>query len=305
MDQNLVDLQNNYNYLFESVKNNSMSIEDAINTLENLSVVDASGKLWKMNVHGQFISGYPGSELQPSNAEAFSSDTRNNNNYDRNLNLPPSANGEYFTPYQEIRKTKKKVTFPKFNSKKVRTPLIIFFCILIGVYFFTQKESLPTNQIVSEGVVSGGDVSVGNTEGNLLNIDDIEIDNGNKPKENKLDKDSGDTSIALDADFGEVKKEINKILTSLNNKEPQLSRIINENDSSNQRLLYEAQLIGYLSVGLKFNISEIDVKNNIYYYKVEVKKNSDVLLLGEGRIEGIEKSLSKLEITWPKFKRVS
>jgi hypothetical protein len=305
MDQNLVDLQNNYNYLFESVKNNSMSIEDAINTLENLSVVDASGKLWKMNVHGQFISGYPGSELQPSNAEAFSSDTRNNNNYDRNLNLPPSANGEYFTPYQEISTTKKKATFPKFNSKKVRTPLIIFFCILIGLYFFTQKESLPTNEIVSEGGVSGGDVSVGNTEGNLLNIDDIDIDNGNKSKENKLDIDSGDSSIALDADFGEVKKEINKILTSLNNKEPQLSRIINENDSSNQRLLYEAQLIGYLSVGLKFNISEIDVKNNIYYYKVEVKKNSDVLLLGEGRIEGIEESLSKLEITWPKFKRVS
>ena len=303
MDQNLVDLQNNYNYLFESVKNNSMSIEDAINTFGNLSVVDASGKLWKINIHGQFISGYPGSEPQPSNAEAFSSDTRNN--YDSNLNLPPSANGEYFTPYQEISTTKKKATFPKFNSKKARTPLIIFFCILIGVYFFTQKESLPTNEIVSEGSINDGGVSGGNTEGNLLNIDDIEIDNGNKTKENQLDTESGDTPTALDDDFRELKKEINKILTSLNNKEPQISRIINENDSSNQRLLYEAQLIGYLSVGLKFNISEIDVKNDIYYYKVEVKKNSDVLLLGEGRVEGYGKSLSKLEITWPKFKRVS
>ena len=310
MDQNLQELQNNYNYLLESVKNNSMSIDDAVKTLDNLSVHDASGKLWKMDIHGQFISGYPGNELQPSNAEAFSSDRGSNNSHDRNLNIPPSDSGEYFTPYQDIASASKKRNFPKFNIKRARTPIILTVCIFIGLYFFNQRESLPSNEITYEGSGVNNQESdsnkEGNSEGNLLDIDNVgeESSNTNKNDEAGSSLDSSADSIENGANYIKEKKEIYKILTSLDKDNSLLSRIINENDSSNQRLLYEAQIIGYLSVGLKFVISEIEVKNEIYYYKVEVMQNKDVLLLGEGKLTGYGKKLSEIEITWPKFKRV-
>jgi hypothetical protein len=313
MDQNLQELQNNYNYLLESVKNNSMSINDAVKTLENLSVHDASGKLWKMNIHGQFISGYPGNELQPSNAEAFSSERRDNNSHDRNLNIPPSDNAEYFTPYQDLASASKKRNFPQFNIKRARTPIILTVCIFIGLYFFSQRESLPSNEITYEGngVSTQGPESSkeANSEGNLLDIDNVG-DESESTKINKNDEagtslDSSEGSLQNDSNYSKEKKEIYKILTSLDKDSSLLSRIVNENDSSNQRLLYEAQLIGYLSVGLKFVVSEIEVKNEIYYYKVEVMKNKDVLLLGEGKFTGFGKKISEIEITWPKFKRVS
>ena len=310
MDQNLQELQNNYNYLLDSVKNNSMSIDDAVKTLDNLSVHDASGKLWKMNIYGQFISGYPGNELQPSNAEAFSSERRDNNSHDRDLNIPPSDNGEYFTPYQDLASGSKKRNFPKFNIKRARTPIILTVCIFIGLYFFNQRESLPSKEITYEGNgVSDqqpDSKKEGNSEGNLLDIDNVgeESSNTNKNDESDGRLDPATNSLQNDGNYLKEKKEVYKILTSLDKDNSLLSRIINENDSSNQRLLYEAQIIGYLSVGLKFVISEIEVKNEIYYYKVEVMKNKDVLLLGEGKLTGYGKKLSEIEITWPKFKRV-
>lgn len=310
MDHNLQELQNNYNYLLESVKNNSMSIDDAVKTLENLSVHDASGKLWKMNIHGQFISGYPGNELQPSNAEAFSSERRDHNSHDRNLNVPPSDNAEYYTPYHDLASASKKRNFPKFNIKRARTPIILTVCIFVGLYFFNQRESLPSNEITYEGNGVSNQESDSNkdanSEGSLLDIDNVgdESNKINKIDEAGSNLDSSDDSLQNDGNYSKEKKEIFKILTSLDKDNSLLSRIVNENDSSNQRLLYEAQIIGYLSVGLKFVVSEIEVINEIYYYKVEVMKNKDVLLLGDGKLTGFGKKISEIEITWPKFKRV-
>ena len=54
MDSKLEELLNNYNYLLEAVKNNQITPDDAVKTLDSLSVIDNSGRIWKINLYGEF-----------------------------------------------------------------------------------------------------------------------------------------------------------------------------------------------------------------------------------------------------------
>lgn len=306
MDNKLEELLNNYNYLLEAVKNNQITPDDAVKTLDSLSVIDNSGRIWKMNLYGEFVSGFPGGELEKSEPLAFNNTLDNIINY----NIPPSegiydevVNKQNSKPKRK--REKKDIDISKI--KKARTPMIIIISLFIAFYFYNTSNN---NTVESDSInyetesKEGEEISLANenklsqsteNKGTLI---EPQIDENSENITN--DSNSNEKIVGNKTNF----KIIEGIFTNIS-KNKNLAVFKNENESVEQIYLKRAQIEGYLAVGLKIKVDKIVKNNENYYYYINIFLNDKVLIIGKGQIYDYNESLSDIKMSWPIFKRAN
>lgn len=76
MHPDLQALHSRYTDLAGAANNGDISVEDATATLDGLSVTDATGAVWKMDVYGQFLrADFPGADPAPADPASFAADS--------------------------------------------------------------------------------------------------------------------------------------------------------------------------------------------------------------------------------------
>lgn len=72
MHPDLAALQARYDELAAGARENHISVDDAASTLNNLTVTDGSGAVWRMDMYGAFLrSEFPGAPAQPADPAGF------------------------------------------------------------------------------------------------------------------------------------------------------------------------------------------------------------------------------------------
>lgn len=299
LNNKLEELMNNYNYLLEAVKNNQITPDDAVKTLESLSVVDEAGKIWKINLYGEYIAGKPGSELVKEDPYNFNT---NSIETETNYNIPPEANS--IKLYGDI-SNKKKTSFKKerikgniFLLRKLRTPLIFFTCIVVIFVFYSKSDS---RQVDGKNILS--------TDNKEISLNDI-VNNSNEriieieeEADIKIDKnDNVDNVISDENDISNKKniKYIEKIFIDISKN---INKFKSSDESVEQIYLRRAQIEGYLSVGFKLSVDKIIKSEDKYLYFISVKLDDKIVLTGKGELFGYNKNESNFIIGWPEFKR--
>jgi len=304
LNNKLEELMNNYNYLLEAVKNNQITPDDAVKTLESLSVVDEAGKIWKINLYGEYIAGNPGSELVKEDPYNFNNNPYNFNNNiesETNYNIPPEANS--IKLYGDI-SNKKKTSIKKerikgniFLLRKLRTPLIVITCILVVFVFYSKSDSRKIN----DNILS--------TDNKEISLNDI-VNNSNETiieieeeADSKIYKKDNQDNVIIDENDISNKKNIKYIEKIFIDISKNINKFKSSDESVEQIYLRRAQIEGYLSVGLKLSVDKIIKSEDKYLYFISVKLDDKIVLTGKGELFGYNKNESNFIIGWPEFKR--
>jgi len=310
MESKLEELLNNYNYLLEAVKNSQITPDDAVKTLDSLSVIDNTGRIWKMNLYGEFVSGFPGGDLEKSDPLTFNNSLDNQINY----SIPPTESRYDEVIYNPTGKIKRKKERKKerkkidiSNFKKTRTPIIIIVSLVIAFYFYnsSNNKNIESGSLdnKSQGV-EGEEISLAN-KNDLSQKEELETLSDNTVKVDDTDYvnnkgDSGEKTVGSRQNY----KKIESIFTNIS-KSKTLAFFRNENESVEQLYLKRAQIEGYIAVGLKIKVDKIVNNNEKHYYYLKIFLNNKVLIIGEGEIYNYNEKLENIELSWPEFKRAS
>jgi len=306
MESKLEELLNNYNYLLEAVKNSQITPDDAVKTLDSLSVIDNTGRIWKMNLYGEFVSGFPGGDLEKSDPLTFNNSLDNQINY----SIPPTESRYdevIYNPTGKIKRKKERKKLDISNFKKARTPIIIIVSLVIAFYFYnsSNNKNIESGSLdnKSQGV-EGEEISLAN-KNDLSQKEELETLSDNTVKVDDTDYvnnkgDSGEKTVGSRQNY----KKIESIFTNIS-KSKTLAFFRNENESVEQLYLKRAQIEGYIAVGLKIKVDKIVNNNEKHYYYLKIFLNNKVLIIGEGEIYNYNEKLENIELSWPEFKRAS
>lgn len=305
MDRKLVELSDNYNYLLDAVKNNQMTPDDAVRTLDSLSIIENNGRIWKINIYGEFIAGFPGGDLIKADPNEFNIGIQTNKNI---YEYPPVNN--IISEVKPINKKNKRIRknsndnkLKKENLKKLRTPLIILVSIIVGFNFYNSSKN--DNEKDSSKIVNSEYIDSEEVISIKENIYPELESNNEKDEIAKEDMVGSESDIKFDTNnFNILKKEIENILTNLD-KDKYFNKMSKNNESYEMLLLKRAQLVGYISVGFDIKINSVNIINKEYVYYVDIIYDKKIIMSGTGKIYEIyNDNYKNFTLSWPALKRI-
>ena len=240
----LAALNEQYRNLVDAVSTGSMSIDQAMLTLDNLSATDAEGNVWRLDLEGRFLSGRPGTQPQLSDPMRFAVQTPGP--WDAPPAIPATPSIPTF-PYNGADDGHLGVSQPKTGkrprsakSKRSRSDGPGTSWVTSAVKRLVGSGRLRTPLIVLGAIIAAAMIW-GNTN--------TQEPNGTAlPVESQQGEQSGTEVLPPAGD--DKQSQMDVVLAQLGDPATDPEAIITDPGTDKTQLLRRAQFAGYRSVGL-------------------------------------------------------
>jgi len=292
----LAALNEQYRNLVDAVSAGSMSIDQAMLTLDNLSATDSDGNVWRLDLEGRFLSGRPGEQPQLSDPMRFALQTPGP--WDAPPVIPATHSIPTF-PYSGANDGHHAVSQPntgkvsrskKSNRSKSDGPRTSWMTSAL-------KRVAGSGRLRTPLIVIGAIIAAAMIWGNT----NTQEPNGTAlPVESLQDGQSSDVAVPPARDG--MQSQIDVVLAQLGDPAIDPLQIITDAGTGKTLLLRRAQFAGYRSVGLELVSTKLSETANGLQVELELRDDAGQVVVNGSVEVTVDGETLKLQ-SWPEMGR--